>query len=349
MTRIRPALLVLSLLATACGGADEAATPAVPEVAVATAMAARGTFQPTVVALGRVIPREGHIARLAAPTATRVMAIRVSQGAAVRRGAILVELDTRPLEADRLGADAALVAADSAWRRAVRLQEAGIVARRDVEARAATLAQARAAAVGATRTAELAVLRSPLDGIVTQVSATLGASVDPGTVLVEVIDPTALDIDLDLGPADASRLRPGMIGLVTGAASAADTLGEATVRTIAGTVDSMGGAVRVRVRIVTPRRTLRGGEPVRAVLRLAPLADVVLVPVAALVPEGDAEVVFVVDDARVVHRRVVAVGDRNAVHAVVASGLQPGERVVTVGAYGMVDGARAVVDTTGAP
>ncbi|MCA9723256.1 MAG: efflux RND transporter periplasmic adaptor subunit, partial [Gemmatimonadetes bacterium] len=215
--------------------------------------------------------------------------------------------------------------------------------------RAATLAQARAAAVGATRTAELAVLRSPLDGIVTQVSATLGASVDPGTVLVEVIDPTALDIDLDLGPADASRLRPGMIGLVTGAASAADTLGEATVRTIAGTVDSMGGAVRVRVRIVTPRRTLRGGEPVRAVLRLAPLADVVLVPVAALVPEGDAEVVFVVDDARVVHRRVVAVGDRDAVHAVVASGLQPGERVVTVGAYGMVDGARAVVDTTGAP
>ncbi|NUQ21552.1 MAG: hypothetical protein HOQ09_11400, partial [Gemmatimonadaceae bacterium] len=105
-------------------------------------------------------------------------------------------------------------------------------------------------------------------------------------------------------------------------------------------VDSATRSVSVRVRVTTARRVLRIGETVFGEITTATRANAVVVPVAALVPEGDGFKVFVVDTQSVAHARTVTVGARNAQLAEVASGLRAGERVVTYGAYGVEDGAK---------
>ena len=68
----------------------------------------------------------------------------------------------------------------------------------------------------------------------------------------------------------------------------------------------------------------------------------VVVPLEALVPEGEGYQLFVVDDAGIAHARAVTVGGRTASLAEITDGLRVGERVVTYGAYGMADSARVV-------
>jgi multidrug resistance efflux pump len=63
-----------------------------------------------------------------------------------------------------------------------------------VEQAASEVAKARSEAVAARRSAQLSVLRSPIAGVVTRLTAVLGASVDVNQPLVEVADPSSLDV-----------------------------------------------------------------------------------------------------------------------------------------------------------
>src|SRR5439155_1256250 len=109
-----------------------------------------------------------------------------------------------PFEAAAQSAAAALANAERAYARAVRLVQAGVLAQKDSGQAAADLAAAQAAAVTARRAQELATLRAPLNGVVTRMSAVLGASVDVNQTMVEVADPMALDIVFNVSPAEAA-------------------------------------------------------------------------------------------------------------------------------------------------
>jgi len=304
---------------------------------VATAVARTDTFVTTITALGRVAARDGFLASLGAPQQSRVTAIHVSQGDRVTVGAPLVSLDLPAFQAQLESATARLDAAEAAWQRAVRLEKDGLVAQRDVEQRVAELAAARAETVNSRLNAERATLRSPIAGVVASMTATLGATVDPGTALVEVVDPDRLEIVLEVPPEVARQLQPGMRGTLRSVATNGDSLGIGVARTISPLLDAAGGTVRVRLRVESGHAALRLGESVQAAIVAGRVPDAIVVPIDALVPEGDSFIVYTVDADGMVHHRPVRVAGRNAALASISAGLNVGERVVTTGAYGMVD------------
>ncbi|HEX6537419.1 MAG TPA: efflux RND transporter periplasmic adaptor subunit [Gemmatimonadaceae bacterium] len=346
-------LAALVALIAACGtrgngeegeGEGEGGSDAVqPVVGAATAPVTVGPFTETVAAMGSVVARAGHSAALAAPAPTRVSRVYVATGAHVRRGEPLVELEQSTFQANARSADAALAAAEQAYERARRLVSEGIAPRKDEEQAAADLARARADVVAARREAQLSVLRSPIDGVVTRMAATLGASADPSQALVEVADPTTVDALLAVTPSDAARIHPGAaVTLSAGQQPGGEPLGVGRVADVAGAVDSVSRSVAVRVRVTAPRRALRIGETVFGAIAVATRARAVSAPLEALVPEGDGYKVFVVDSAGIAHSRAVTVGARADSMAEITRGLAPGERVVTYGAYGVQDSARIV-------
>jgi len=332
-----PALALLG----ACGGHDnEAGVGAV--VHAQTALAAAEPFSETIDAIGTVDVRAGHSAALSAPAPALVARVLVATGVHVAEGQPLVELDPTNFQAATQSAEAALTAAQQAWERADRLAREGIVPRRDVEQAAAELARARADAVAARRTERLSVLRAPIAGVVTRMTAALGAEADPGQPLVEIADPSAVDILLSVTPAAAARIRPG--AAVTLRAEGAATIGTGRVVDIAGVVDTTSRSVTVRVHPRATERPLRIGETVYGSITLATRPDAVVVPLAALVPEGETFRVFVVDTTGTAHARSVTVGGRDARVAEITAGLAVGERIVTAGAYGVQDSAKIVQD-----
>jgi membrane fusion protein (multidrug efflux system) len=267
--------------------------------------------------------------------------VLVTAGQRVAQGQTLIELDQAPFEAAVQAAQAAFVAAEQANDRQQRLANEGIVPKKDAEAAAAELARTRADVTAARRAAQLSVLQSPIAGVVTRMTATLGASVDPAQPLVEISDPSAVDVLLSVTPTDAGRVRPGAkVSLEAGSTATGEPLGAGTVADIAGTVDSMSRSVAIRVHASTTRRPLRIGETVFGTIGVGTRPNAIVVPNEALVPEGDAFKVFVVDSNGIAHEREVKLGTKSDKGVEITDGLSAGERVVTYGAYGLSDSAK---------
>ena len=332
-----------TLLASCSSASSQEAAPAVATVAATVATVATERFAGVIDAIGVVTVRPGHLASLGAPGSARVSAVRVSVGDRVRAGAVLVELEPAPFNAAVQGANAALLAATTARERAQRLVDAGIAPRKDLDLATSELAQATSLAATARRMRTLATLRSPIEGVVTRLTATLGSNVDGTAALVEVADPRFIDIVLNVSAAEAAQLTIGApVTLTSGAAEGADTLGTGVVTTIAGAIDSVSRTVAVRVGAPKTVRALRIGESVNGRITLEQRVDAVLVPSAAVVPDGDEYRVYVVDSAGVAHARTVEVGARRDGRIEITAGLKAAERIVTDGAYQVDDGVHIV-------
>ena len=339
MRRLR--MLLFALAAAACSRHAEGGDAAPPAVVDAeTAVARTQAFPQLVQAIGVVAPRPGRFAALAAPGTTRVSRIFVATGQRVRAGDALVEFERAPFDAAARSAAASLANAQRAYDRAVRLVQAGILAQKDSEQSAADLAAAQVAAVTAQRAQQLATLRAPLGGVVTKLSAVRGAPVDPSVPLVEVADPSTLDAVFNVSPAEAAALKEGDTVSVSASGAGGEALGSGVVTAVGAAVDSATRAIPVRARVAHPARTLRIGESIYGRIVTAVRPNAVVVPVAALVPEGEGYILFVVDSTGTAHRRPVTIGGRTEAAVEVVSGLAAGETIVTHGAYGAADGAK---------
>jgi RND family efflux transporter MFP subunit len=342
-TRLALGVPFVSLIACHKGSGSDEADAVKPAVGAATIVVTPQAFTETIGAIGTVVPRAGHVATLSAPAPGRVQNVLVTTGQTVSVGQTLIELDQAPFEAALRSAESALSAAEKANERQQRLANEGIVPRKDAETAAADLARARADQVAAQRAASLAVLRAPIAGVVTRMTATLGASVDPASALVEITDPAFLDIVFNVTPTEAGRVRPGAkVSLSAGQSAGGDPLGIGTVSDISGTVDSTNRTVAVRVRASATRRPLRVNETVFGMIELGTKPAAIVIPVEALVPEGEEYKVFVVDPNGIAHERDVKVGGRTNTLAEITDGLRAGERVVTTGAYSVEDSAKVV-------
>ena len=324
------------------GAGEEEETPA--DVDVQTAVAVVKPLTEHVSVLGTVEARPGHAAEISAPEATRILAIYVAEGDFVRAGQPLVQLDKSVASAKRAGAAAALQTAERAFERAQRLLAEGISPRKDVETAAADLARARADLQEARRMEELSTLRTPISGVVTSLNAALSRPVDVAVPVVQVVDPRGLEIHFHLSPADAGRVTRGAkVELTSGTEGEHHSVGIGTVTGISAALDTATHSVDVIATIAAPTRPLKVGEELNGAILLTSRGSFVVVPVEALVPEGESILVYVVDKQNIAHATEVTVGARSEKEAAILSGLHGGEVVITRGAYGVTDSAHVKV------
>ncbi len=342
-------LSLSALTLCACHGEKKEEEPPKATVNAATMIVEPQAFTETLGAIGTVASRAGHAAALSAPSAGRVERVFVTSGQAVRAGQTLIEMDQAAFQSALESAQATLTAAEKANERQQRLAQQGIIPRKDAEQAAADLAKARADAVAARRTQELSIIKSPINGVVTRMSATIGAPVDPAQPIIEIADPAALDLLFSVTPADAGRVHAGAkVSLSAGQSAEGEALGIGSVVDVAAAVDTTTRSVAVRVRAPTTRRPLRIGETMFGAIVVGSKPSAIVVPLTALVPEGEDFKVFVVDSTSIANERDVKVGARTNTTAEIVDGLKAGERIVTTGAYGVEDGSKVapLKDTT---
>lgn len=333
---------LMAFMACAKSADDEGAVSTRVVTGAKTVIVVEQSFSETLSASALVSGRPGHMATLSAPSPARITVVRVVAGQRVAAGEILIELDQVAFRGAVNAADAVLAAATQQHARQQRLADAGIAPRRDVELAAAELAAARATAELAHRQSELSAIRSPIGGVVTQVSAVLGATADPAQVLAQVADGSVLDLALNLPPAEAARLHVGATVVLLGEGKGASGAGSGMVTAVGGTVDSATRAIAVRAQVERSSWPLHIGETIAVRIAVATHPRAIVVPIEALVPDGESFKVFVVDASGIAHARPVDVGGRSDALAEITRGLSAGERIVTYGAYGMDDSVKVV-------
>jgi membrane fusion protein (multidrug efflux system) len=348
LARAAIAIFMIAIVGMACrkpAPEAEAAGASKAVVGARTVVVTPQSFTRTLDALGTVLPRAGHFSALSAPAATRVTRIQAAIGQRVAKGQSLIEFDRAPFDAAAQSAEAALATAERAAARAQRLADAGIIPRKELDQATSELAQARSNLVAARRAQEFSVVHAPIAGVVTRMSAVLGASVDANQPLVEVVDPSALDIVASVSPADAALVRPGTsVAFREGNDERGGSLGGGVVADVSASVDSATRAVPIRITAGHLARVLRVGETIFARIAVTTHENAITVPTESLVPDGEAFKVFVVDSAGIAHARPVTVGARTETRAEITQGLRAGERIVTYGAYGVDEGAKIATE-----
>jgi multidrug efflux pump subunit AcrA (membrane-fusion protein) len=98
-------------------------------------------------------------------------------------------------------------------------------------------------------------------------------------------------------------------------------------------IDSQARTLSVLYEVANPARTLAINQAVSVRLFLAGSLEAVTVPDSAVIDDGGRPVVFVQKEGEAFARRPVKLGIREGGLVQVTEGLQPGERVVTKGAY----------------
>lgn len=215
--------------------------------------------------------------------------------------------------------------------------------RADLESARATLITARD---GENITeGDLIPVRAPISGRVLRVLQESEGVVAAGTSLMELGNPTELEIVVDLLSTDAVRIRPGDRVIID------DWGGDQPLEGRVRLVEPFGftkisalGIEEQRVNVVidfvspqTEWQSLGHGYRVETRVVVQDQRDVLKVPVSALFRSGESWAVFV-DDAGTARLREITLGKRNTLEAEVASGLEEGEAVILHPSDAVVDG-----------
>jgi RND family efflux transporter MFP subunit len=197
------------------------------------------------------------------------------------------------------------------------------------------------------------VIRAPIAGMVVTRHLDVGATVSDGTAVYDLADLKPLYADINIPERHVTRLKPGQEVRLT--ADATQTDASALIERIAPAVDSATGTVKVTV-AVEGESGLRPGAFVRVDIVTDTHMDALVVARSALVAEGRRWHLYrLTEDDRVSQIGVVLGfegGDRVEIDRVTDSSvtLSPGDRVVTLGAPALSDGAKVrVMDDANQP
>ena len=301
---------------------------------VALARAERVPFARGVAAVGSLRSDESVVLR--PEVAGRIQKLNFTEGAMVKAGQVLVQLDDAIPRAELAQAQANLSLSQSQFKRSEALQKQGFVSQqaRD-EARSALQSQQASASLARARLDKLTI-RAPFDGMVGLRAVSPGDFVSEGQDLAPLVAIDPLKVDFRVPELYLTRLKVGQTLSLRLDALPGDVR-EGRVLAVSPVVDAGGRSVLLRATVANPDRTLRPGMFARVQLVFNE-EQALVVPETALAPSGENQYVFRVRDKKA-QRVMVTLGERRDGRVEILSGLEPGDDVVVSGLQRVSDGA----------
>lgn len=325
-----------------------------PPEAVTAAKVEAAEWQATTDAIGSLVAVRG--VTLGAELPGTVREIAFESGSAVKRGAVLVKLDTSAERAQLAAAVADASLARLNLDRARRLREGQANAPADLDAADARSAQADAAVANLRAIIDKKTIRAPFDGRIAIRQVELGQVVSPGTPIASLQSVSPIHADFWLPQQALVALKSGQKAQLKIDAFP-DAAWDGEITTINPEVDPATRNVRVRATFPNHDGRLRPGMYARVVVLGSEPRPVLAIPATAVMfaPYGDS--VFTIEERRenggspsgVVRQKFVRTGERRGDLVAVVSGLEVGETVVSSGAFKLRNGAAVAVNNALAP
>jgi RND family efflux transporter MFP subunit len=361
MTRLPTlALLFAALLAPACREASVEQIDTAEKVPVNVEPAQTGAIDATVNVSGVVAPAPGGDWTIVAPAPGRIAEIPKAEGDQVAPGDLLVRFDIPSLAADLSQhqgevrqAQARLDSARAALTRITGLEQKGVAAAREVEeARRdqadaeAALAEAQSATAAATSMADRASIHATFAGVIAKRWHNPGDQVDAATSdpVLRVVNPKTLEVLAAVPVAALANVAAGQTAHIVGPGGGDPVSGKVITRPIQVDRGQPTADVRVSFNAAT---NLPVGASVAVTIVTGSHPNALLVPVAAVVREGNDTSVFVVDKDSKAHKRAVTTGMTSGDDVEITKGVAAGDRVIVRGQDGLPDGAAVTVAAAG--
>ena len=352
------------LLTTACQKKGPATFDR-PPAPVTVAAAAEREVPITLDEVGKCVARE--VVSVQPQVAGRIVEIRFEDGADLKKGDLLFEIDSDPYRAALASAEASLARAKAVrdlarvdLARSATMAAEQILPQQDYDAKKsaekvaeADVGQAEAAVETSRINVQYCSIRSPIDGraghrLVDRgnVVAVNGAPL----VVIGRIDPVYVDFTItehDLGAVQRQmRGKPLRVEVRLPDETADPPLG-GEVTFLDNSVQDGTGTVTLRATVTNRERRLWPGRLVKVRLILATLPKAVVVPAAAPQISAKGPFVYVVKADGTAELRPVRPGQRQGDVVVLEEGVKPGEQVVVSGQLGVTPGGKVRIEEAG--
>jgi RND family efflux transporter MFP subunit len=159
-----------------------------------------------------------------------------------------------------------------------------------------------------------------------------------GTPLLTVMDTSQVIARAHIPQQNAALLKVGDRAEVV--AAGIEKPFPAKVTLVSPALDPNSTTVEVWVQAKNPGRQLKPGTSVQVSMVVRSVPDALTIPVAALLTDQAVTSVMVAGPDEHAHKKQVKVGIRDDDRVQIVEGLQPSDKVVALGAYGLPDNAK---------
>ena len=292
-------------------------------------------------------------------TLDRVM---FTEGQTVKPGDVLAQLDPRPYQAildqavaKKAADEAMLVSVKSDLVRYSDLAQSQVASRQKLEQIRASVAQAEAATRGDDAQIAAAALNLDFTRITSPLAGRVGLrQIDPGNyvraadvnstglVTIAQIQPISLIFTLpqDALPRVQAAMKRGKLPVAAYSSDDRTKLSDGELLTLDSSIDVTTGTIKLKAVFANADDNLWPGQFVNVRMRLDVAKGATTVPSTAVQRGQNGLYVFAVKPDSTVEVKPIEVSQDDSATAVIASGLAPGDRVVTGGQSRLTNGTR---------
>lgn len=325
--------LILAMILAGCGSKSQrvAKTPDQAAVTVRVQPIALQTAEELEEVVATVRPRLR--ATLEARVAGQITELPVVLGQQVKAGDLIARLNAPEIQARLDSARANLELAEKEWKRASTLFEQQAATRVEHEAAEARHNVALAGMAEAKSMLSYIEIAAPFAGRITRKHVDRGDLAGPGKPLVDMEDPSALEVEAFVPEHLAGSLEVGTM-LSIQVKDGAPAL-QAKVRELAPAADPLSRTLQVRAEL-PGSAGLGSGRFARLLVPIGK-RESLRVPLSAIVHRGQLDLVFSVEEQKA-RMHLVRLGRTTGDEVEVLSGLTAGSHVVIGGATQLIDG-----------
>ena len=355
--------LILAICAAFAGCSSQQAKNAKassppPAIPVGVAIVKQGDFNVYLNGLGSV--QAFNTVSLKTRIDGQIMQVNFREGQDVKKGETLLVIDPRPYEVALAQAqanlqkdEAQLTNAKAQYERNRVLYEQGVIAKQDLDTLQAsfgtfegTIASDKAAIKNAELNLTYCYIKSPIDGRVglRQVDPGNYVTASGGTPMLVItqLHPIAVIFTI---PEDQllqvrDHMRQGSLDVDAYSSDDQTKLSSGKLLTIDNQIDATTGTVKLKAVFDNPDNNLWPNQFVNAHLLLEARKNAITAPAAALQRGPDGTFAYVVDANNTVQMRPLQIALTQGSTAVVTSGLQAGDKIVTDGQEKLQVGSR---------
>jgi membrane fusion protein (multidrug efflux system) len=285
-----------------------------------------------------------------------VSKIFFENGAEVKAGDLLVELDTDTEQANLRSAEAEQQLASTVYERTRRLRENNTVPQSDLDTAESQLRKMSALVEQLKATIRKKQINAPFGGRLGIREVNLGQFVDQGDKIVSLQSLDPIFVDFLLPQQLIAGLTPGSpLRVLTDVYPSKVFDGQLTA--VNAEIDPVTRNIRLQGTLKNPGGLLRPGMFGRVQLSLGEAEEVTAIPLTAVIAATYGDSVFVVtqkEDAEgakqlVAEQRFIRTGRTEGDFVAVTEGLKPGDIVVSAGAFKLRNGSAIEVNNDMAP
>lgn len=318
--------------------------PKGPQVVVTVPVAAKDLTL-AISAVGSLLA--GESASIHAEIAGQVQKILFEEGQPVKKGDILVQMDTSLIETELQKARAALDVANANFTRDDKLKKSGFVANQQWDTSRAEQQSAQAAVANAEILLQKATIKAPFDGIAGLRSFSPGDYAAAGQELSTIVSIAPLKLEFTAPEKDYASVKAGQkISFSVDSYPGENFTGE--IYAVDPRINPENRNFTARATIPNDDGRLRPGMYARITIETATRSNVLMVPEEAVIPSGNDSYVFVAQGGKAAKRKIT-LGERQAGEVEAVTGLKAGEKVITAGVMKLQDGGAIEEQAATAP